>query len=190
MRGNNSLSGQNIVIDTYWDQVSKAIANAETGTQPNPNIRVLDAPPGGSSAYGKFQVTGGKWSMPWNIVQGPDKDYYQRILKDKYGATEDTFKYYEKYIDHARNRLLKYGGKDMVPGMEHLDYGGKGELLNTAKDRQQYHDAFLPMIKYEMDRAGGDPWQFITNWRGGSGGVNFGGDIDKYKQLRNLNMGV
>ena len=197
---NNSLSGQNVVMDLYWKMMGDAIAHAESGTMPNPNIRTTVQPKKGSSAYGRFQITGGpriqgvtEGSMPWNIAYGPNKDYMQSLFKRKYGPTHETFNYYKDYVKHAE-KLLDYGGKDMVPGYEHLDYGGPGELLGNADQIANYNKHMMPIIKYEVDRAGHDPYKILMNWKGGGPidgkYVSFDGDMNKFSKWIEQNPGA
>ena len=123
----------------------------------------------GSSAFGPVQLTGGKGSMMSNVASG-----YAKI-----GATPEEKDWIKNtYLPQASN-FLKYGGSDMVPGMERYDYGGTGDF--SDKDKLMYENISKKLIQSELDRAGGDTDKFIQSWRGKSRGE----DPEYYEFIEN-----
>ena len=144
----------------YSDQLYEAIKGAEhqgfLGKEGySPWIRTK-AKGTGSSAFGPVQLTGGGGSMLANVAKGGAD----------IGATSEEMDWIKgTYLPQAKN-FLKYGGSDMVSGMERYDYGGKGDF--SDRDKLMYENISKKLIQSELDRAGGDISKFIKSWRGKS----------------------
>ena len=128
----------------------------------NPETGEFDTPPpGGSTAYGPLQITSGPGSMMRNIAA--DKDYFRNEM----GLTDTDFEYIDKYIAQGQ-KFLDYGYTDMIPGMEHYDYGQAGELTSKS-DQEAYDRMARKILKYQWeDQASNDPMEFIREWHMGS----------------------
>jgi len=134
------------------DELYTAIAEAETGSFDDPWIRTV-AKGSGSSAFGPVQMTKG-------ILSGPG---YSDI-----GFTEEEDAFIQNVLIPQANLFLKYGGDDMIEGMERYDYGGPGDF--TPADTSMYKQVAKKVMAYEFGpmRAKGDVDTFIQNWRGKS----------------------
>lgn len=133
------------------DNLYKAIAFAETGHLQDPYIRT-QARGTGSSAYGPVQINKAALTGPGygDVGFTPEED---KFIKEKYLPQMNLF--------------LKYGGEDMVPGMERYDYGGAGDF--TKEDKVLYDNMAKKLMKFEYDRVmkrGGTLDDFIFAWRG------------------------
>ena len=133
------------------DRLYKGIEQAETGHL-NPGmdryIRTTKKD-SGSSAFGPVQMTKG-------ILSGPG---YLDI-----GFTEEEDSFIQNVFIPQANKFLKYGGKDMVEGMERFDYGGPGDF--TPADTSMYKQVAKKLMTFEFNRADKDVDTFIQNWRG------------------------
>lgn len=137
--------------NAFNDNLYNAIAHAETGHLNDPYIRT-EAKGTGSSAYGPVQINKA-------ALTGPG---YADI-----GFTPEENDWVQNTYLPQMNLFLKYGGSDMVPGMERYDYGGRGDF--TPEDRQKYDNMSKKLMKFEYDRTmkgGGSLDDFIHAWRG------------------------
>ena len=90
----------------------------------------------GSSAYGPGQLT--------KKLLGAFTEPGERRFYDVENLNKEM---YEKFFAH-QEKALKYGGVDMIPGMEHMDYGGPGEWLET--DRPGYMNIFRKLVEGKL----------------------------------------
>ena len=136
------------------EDLYNAIAYAETGHLKDPYIRT-QARGTGSSAYGPVQINKA-------ALTGPG---YKDI-----GFTPEEHKFIqEKYLPQM-DLFLKYGGDDMVEGMERYDYGQKGDF--TEEDKSMYENMAKKLMNFEYNRTMKKPGatidDFIFAWRGES----------------------
>lgn len=133
------------------DKEYKALQKAETGGEKDPWIRTKVNPPGGSTAFGPIQITMSKAI-----------DYANRA--DQTGLSPDTVKFIRETFVPMQKKMSQYGGKDMKPGFEAYDYGGTGNF--KEEDKIKYEKMGVEMIRYDMERSGGDQDKFLKTWRG------------------------
>ena len=141
---------ENITIDDLYTAIEQAetgdIDVGKDGMGRYIRTRVDNS---GSSAFGPVQMTKG-------LLSGPG---YSDI-----GFTEEEDLFIKNILIPQADNLLKYGGDDMVKGMERYDYGGRGDF--TAADTSKYKDVAKKIMDFEYKRAGKDLDNFIQNWRG------------------------
>ena len=137
------------------DDLYSALSYAETGAYNDPWIRTK-VQGSGSSAYGPVQMTGGQGSMMMNVYDDPD-------LAKKIGITDDEIAYMQRYIEQADQFLQPVSDEFGST----YGYGGSG-TLNTDEDKAMYENVSKKIMKYELDRVGGNVDKFIKNWRGDS----------------------
>ena len=127
-----------------------AIQQAETGHLKGDDQWIRTQAKGtGSSAYGPVQINKAALTgVGYKDVGFSDEEDYW--IQNTYIPQMDLF--------------LKYGGDDMVEGMERYDYGGKGDF--TEDDRAMYENVANKLMNFEYDRVGGDMDKFIHAWRG------------------------
>ena len=139
--------------DITIDDLYLGIEEAETGDlNPGMDRYIRTKKIGsGSSAFGPVQMTKA-------ILSGPG---YSDI---KFTEEEDSF--VQNVLIPQANKFLKYGGDDMIEGMERYDYGGPGDF--TPADTSMYKQVAKKVMAYEFGpmRAKGDVDTFIRNWRG------------------------
>tara|TARA_R100000234_G_scaffold112474_1_gene86162 strand:+ start:800 stop:1360 length:561 start_codon:yes stop_codon:yes gene_type:complete len=141
--------------DITIDDLYLGIEEAETGNL-NPGMaRYIRTKKigSGSSAFGPVQMTKA-------ILSGPG---YSDM---KFTDEEDSF--VKNVLIPQADNFLKYGGDDMIEGMERYDYGGPGDF--TPADTSMYKQVAKKVMAYEFGpmRAKGDVDTFIQNWRGES----------------------
>ena len=137
------------------DDLYNALSGAETGAYNDPWIRTK-VEGSGSSAYGPVQMTGGQGSMMMNVYDDPD-------LAKKMGISEDEIGYIQRYLEQADQFLQPVSDESGST----YGYGGSG-TLNTNEDKAMYESVSKKIMKYELDRVGGDVDKFVKNWRGDS----------------------
>ena len=133
------------------EKTYKSISSAETAAEEDPWIRTRVVPKGGSSAFGPAQVTMGKAI-----------DYADR--SDQTGMSEESVDFIDNTLVPMQEKMLKYGGKDMKPGFEAFDYGGKGDF--KEEDKAKYEKMSKEMIKHDLENTDGDKEKFLKKWRG------------------------
>jgi hypothetical protein len=134
------------------DELYGAFAYGETGSFKNPWIRTTHKPKGGSSAFGPVQITNTK------LV-----DYVTRA--NQTGLSPESIEFAVNVLLPMQEKMLKYGGSDMVPGFEDYDYGGTGKF-DTEKYAQAYEKLAKEMLLHDYERSGGDMDGTIKLWRG------------------------
>ena len=147
------------------EQLYDAIAQAETGTFNDPWIRtVANLAPGGSTAYGPVQMTGGggregaKPSMMYNVYHNPE-------LMGNIGITEQEREYMAEFMTQAESFLV-HGNEVGMEGYDPtFDYGGAG-TLTSDEDKVLYESIAKKFMAYEYQRTGKDLDKFIESWRG------------------------
>lgn len=138
-------------------QVETALRAAETPSDvfKNPWIRTTSAPPGGSTAWGPLQITGGKAE---DFMTNPNKMNW-------INPTNKPF--LTNFVNQSK--WFKYYGKNpTAPGYKPMyDYGGTGVLTNAA-DKAHYMSMGKDMIRYELNdslaRKGNPIVEFLKNW--------------------------
>ena len=144
-------------IDALYDAITQAEHQGFLGTEGyDPWIRTKHQPKGGSTAFGPVQMTGGKGSMMANVAGG---------YTDVGASPEELDWIKQRFLPQAQN-FIDYGGEDMEEGMEHYDYGGRGDF--GAQDKIMYEKVAKKIMEHEFMRTGGDRNidKFIEAWRG------------------------
>ena len=165
--------GNSIMANYNVDDIYKAMAWAETGTFRNPWIRTV-AEGTGSNAYGPVQILS-------KTMSEATKQVYKESGKPMIKFTKDELAFIDRFAEQGK-KFYKYGGKDMVPGMEMYDYGGSGDI--TEQDKRLYESAAKKIISYEFNRAGGDVDKFQEAWRGPTEHFRGGKDVRHSKKFR------
>ena len=134
-----------------WN-IYNRIARAETGNEADPWIRnkVWGS---GSSAFGEVQLTR-------DLARGAMRD------PETYGLTALQF------LVGMQDKMLQYGGRDMIPGMERYDYGGKGDFTDELIPSYRQAAAKIMGGLYDKHvRMGGNADNFWRVWRYGEKGA-------------------
>jgi hypothetical protein len=126
----------------------RALAHAETGGEANPWIRTKVRPPAGSSAFGPVQITRGLASDP---------QYFDRLSPESQAFVTD-------HLWPMQDVMLRYGGKDMQPGMEDWDYGQTGRF--PVEQQENYKKFAKELIGLMSQKHAGDLGGFVQAWRG------------------------
>ena len=147
------------------DDIYEAFAYAETGSFKDPWIRTIYQPKTrlpdgtikivGSTAYGPVQMTAGGQSMIAHQLEN--------LGKTGIKWSDDEVDFMKKMRDQAK-LFSKYGGDDMVTGMERYGYGGKGDLISKS-DQDLYKSVAKKLLQSELDRVGGIR-KLKRSWRG------------------------
>ncbi|MCK9370610.1 hypothetical protein M0R04_11930 [Candidatus Dojkabacteria bacterium] len=126
------------------------ISRAETGNEKDPWIRTK-AYGSGSSAFGEAQIT---------------KGLVDSVLKDskKYNFDKEDISFLT-WLSQQQGKMLKYGGKDMIKGMERYDYGQKGDWQDSLIPK--YRKAIGKVINVMSKQHGNRFWKV---WRFGEKG--------------------
>ena len=132
------------------------IAKAETSGETDPWIRTRHNDPekGGSSAFGEVQITKG-------LVQ----EALEKPEEYNLGETDRTFL---QWLSGQQSKMLEYGGNDMVKGMEHYDYGGKGDFRQDQVG--DYRQTIEKVMAHVLAKNSGDYMQSMREWRFGATG--------------------
>ena len=111
------------LYDYTFNELYNAIVYAETGSERNPWIRTKYAPPGGSTAYGKAQLTGG-------------------TVRDLIARYPNAFKPLKEYTDKFLKQadlFAAFGKEPNKPGYrKEYDYGGVGLGIPDKKEQLMY----------------------------------------------------
>jgi hypothetical protein len=158
-----------IIKEIPASAIYDAIAEAETGGEPNPWIRTKYAPPQGSTAYGPCQLTR-------SLAQG-----YLNFKSHLFNYTE---KEYLKEFVIQGEMFAKFGKEPNLPGYNvKYDYGGKGHL-DGPTDRMLYKNAVTKMLNEIYQRHDGDLEATWKEWRfGPTGGKDNRYRTEFYRKL-------
>ena len=139
------------------DNIYESLSRAETGGEENPYIRTKVQPPKGSSAFGPTQITMG-------LINGALKN---NLLSPQ------TEKFAKEVMVPMQEKMLEYGGEDMVPGMEQYDYGQTGgfDVEKYSKEYEQLSKELINILMEEVAKEAkttGDIniGAFLKKWRG------------------------
>lgn len=149
-----------------------ALAYAETGAYKNKDIRTLDRrAPGGSTAFGKGQITG-----------STAEDFTRPAMLKRFDP--ETAAYMKNVFipqakEFSRQGNMKGKLKDYNPD---YDYGGRGRL-HTPKELELYDRMALAMIGERVSRSK-SPVDVIRKWRGRGPGEDPEYYLKVLRQLR------
>ena len=162
LKKNEDMPNGNSTIST--NDLYKALQFAETGHLEGDEKWIRTQAKGTkSSAFGPVQIT---------------KSALSGIGYDDVGFSKEQDEWIQnEYIPQA-DKMLQYGGDDMVEGMEKFDYGGPGDF--KVEDRKMYESVAKKLIEFEWDRSGHDINKFIKAWRG----VDESKDERYYKKVK------
>ena len=149
------------------EDVYNAMAYTETGGFSDPWIRTTIQGELGSNAYGPVQLLS-------STLSGATKQTYKDSGEPMIKFTKDELAFIDRFAEQGK-KFYKYGGKDMVPGMEMYGYGGAGDI--TKEDRKLYESSAKKVIAYELKRAGDDLDKFQEEWRGPTERFEGGKDV-------------
>lgn len=166
------------------------IAEIETGSFMNKNIRTTYRPAGGSSAWGKWQITRG---LLENVIQGGHIDFTVKEMQaieelvERQGVAllvggddrvlyESTGEYY-KLTDYWVE-LYDYDSTEAF--LDDFDYGGTLGLADDKEFLSAYTRVARKLLALTLEQAEGDLVEAAGIWYGGLG--NSGPKINKYKE--------
>lgn len=148
--------------ETPISLIYEAIAEAETGGEPNAWIRTRYAPAQGSTAYGPVQLT---------------KSLAQGYLDFKHHIFNSEEKEYLKEFVRQGELFAKYGKEPDLAGYDaKYDYGGSGHL-DTRVAKRQYEAVCKKMLNEIYHRVDGDLDKVWNEWRFGP----VGGEDERYR---------
>lgn len=148
-----------------------AFKQAETGGVPDPWIRTMAVPKGGSTAYGPVQIT-----------RTLAEDYLKRH-KDLFNTEEIA--YLERFIEQGR-LFAKYGREPDKPGYDpRYEYGGSGDLT-SSEDKAVYERVAKKMLMQHYKNNKGNLEDTIKEWRfGASSSKGRQNDERYYEEIEN-----
>ncbi len=138
------------------DEFYNRIAQAETGNEPNKYIRTRVHTKKGSSAFGEVQAT---------------KRLITDALNDPEGfnlAPEEL--QFLGWLNDQQTKMLKYGGNDMIEGMERYDYGRSGDFQESMIP--VYESSMKKIMQKILAKNNNDPQMSRREWRFGGDGKN------------------
>lgn len=123
-KATNKTPSKRGLYDYTFNELYNSIVYAETGSESNPWIRTKYAPEGGSTAYGKAQLTGG-------------------TVRDLIARYPNAFKPLKEYTDKFLKQadlFATFGREPNKPGYrKEYDYGGVGLGIPDKKEQLMYH---------------------------------------------------
>lgn len=157
------MANEDIILEQMLrNKLFKAFASAETEGEADPYIRTRVKPKKGSSAFGPVQLTKGKV-----------EDYVTRNL-----LPEDSATFARNILIPMQQDMLKYGGSDMIPGKEHLDYGQGGGF--PVEFRPMLDKLSKDMLMVDYKQSGGNIDEMIVKWRGKEPEERYKKNIKRY----------
>ena len=136
----------------YEDEMYQALSKAETGGEKNPYIRTKVKPKGGSTAFGKVQMTK-------TLID--DYDTRKKLSKESSEFYKTKMKpMYDNFIKHGNNK-----GKIKDYDADY-DYGGTGKF--DIKDEESYKNLAKEILKDNAISNKNDDEKVIKAWRGKS----------------------
>lgn len=140
-------------IEAKVDEFARRIGYAETGSVDDPWIRTLARKtPGGSTAYGPYQITGG-------LSKGYMKNKPE-IFSD------EQLKYLQNMITQSEASAA-FGNEPNLNYHQRLsDYGGRGMIADSVEDMRRYDEVARVMMADHIINAKGNLLEAAAAWRG------------------------